>query len=168
MSLTDALAHERRLFYLLFASDDQKEGMAAFLEKRNARLHGPLMAETGPSFPTEGDSALLVDVAEAEPVVGHLRLVHDAVAAHGIPAHVTVLYPFVPRTPDARGPAGDSAAFGAIPAFDYRFDQSFAWARQRSASRRPGRRFARLTLQSTLDGPRIHRTAGCTMSSSRT
>jgi len=34
MSLTDALAHERRLFYLLFASDDQKEGMAAFLETR--------------------------------------------------------------------------------------------------------------------------------------
>jgi enoyl-CoA hydratase len=34
MSLTDALAHERRLFYLLFASEDQKEGMAAFLEKR--------------------------------------------------------------------------------------------------------------------------------------
>ena len=34
MSLTDALAHERRLFYLLFASADQKEGMAAFLEKR--------------------------------------------------------------------------------------------------------------------------------------
>jgi enoyl-CoA hydratase len=34
MGLTDALAHERRLFYLLFASDDQKEGMAAFLEKR--------------------------------------------------------------------------------------------------------------------------------------
>jgi len=30
MSLTDALAHERRLFYLLFASEDQKEGMAAF------------------------------------------------------------------------------------------------------------------------------------------
>lgn len=34
MSLTDALAHERRLFYLLFATEDQKEGMAAFLEKR--------------------------------------------------------------------------------------------------------------------------------------
>ena len=34
MSLTDALVHERRLFYLTFASDDQKEGMAAFLEKR--------------------------------------------------------------------------------------------------------------------------------------
>lgn len=40
MSLSDALAHERRLFYLLFASEDQKEGMAAFLEKRQPEFRG--------------------------------------------------------------------------------------------------------------------------------
>ena len=40
MNLTEALAHERRLFYLLFASEDQKEGMAAFMEKRTPDFKG--------------------------------------------------------------------------------------------------------------------------------
>jgi enoyl-CoA hydratase len=34
MSLRDGLAYERKSFYLLFATDDREEGMAAFLEKR--------------------------------------------------------------------------------------------------------------------------------------
>jgi len=34
------LATEARLFALLFASEDQKEGMAAFIERREARFHG--------------------------------------------------------------------------------------------------------------------------------
>jgi enoyl-CoA hydratase len=38
--LTDGLADERRAFYLLFASQDQKEGMRAFLEKRPAAWKG--------------------------------------------------------------------------------------------------------------------------------
>jgi len=39
-SLSDGLADERRLFFLLFATQDQKEGMAAFLEKRKPNWTG--------------------------------------------------------------------------------------------------------------------------------
>ena len=38
MPLAEGLLLERRLFHSLFASDDQKEGMNAFLEKRAARF----------------------------------------------------------------------------------------------------------------------------------
>jgi len=39
-SLSEGLAAERRAFYYLFASEDQKEGMAAFFEKRPAQWKG--------------------------------------------------------------------------------------------------------------------------------
>jgi enoyl-CoA hydratase len=38
--LAEGLAAERRGFYFLFATEDQKEGMRAFLEKRQARFQG--------------------------------------------------------------------------------------------------------------------------------
>jgi enoyl-CoA hydratase len=40
MSLQSGLAHERRLFYMLFATEDQKEGMDAFINKRQAQWQG--------------------------------------------------------------------------------------------------------------------------------
>jgi enoyl-CoA hydratase len=39
-TLQAGLAHERRLFYMLFSTEDQKEGMSAFLEKRKAQWQG--------------------------------------------------------------------------------------------------------------------------------
>ena len=40
LSLTEGLEFERRAFYFLFATEDQKEGMAAFSEKRSAHWKG--------------------------------------------------------------------------------------------------------------------------------
>lgn len=41
------------------------------------------------------ESAVLIPVPEAEPLVGDLRSEHDPSAAVGVPAHVTLLYPFL-------------------------------------------------------------------------
>jgi enoyl-CoA hydratase len=38
ISLAEGVAFERRVFHALFATDDQKEGMAAFVEKRPAKF----------------------------------------------------------------------------------------------------------------------------------
>ncbi len=40
MTLNEGLEHERKLFYMLFGTDDQKEGMRAFQEKRRAVFVG--------------------------------------------------------------------------------------------------------------------------------
>lgn len=42
------------------------------------------------------ETALIVPVPEAEPLVGRHRRILDHSAPWGVPAHVTVLYPFLP------------------------------------------------------------------------
>jgi enoyl-CoA hydratase len=39
-SLTDGLSTEKELFYSLFSTQDQKEGMRAFIEKRKPKWQG--------------------------------------------------------------------------------------------------------------------------------
>lgn len=47
------------------------------------------------SDPAPRESALVLPVPEAEPYVQRHRFRHDSVALRGVPAHITVLYPFM-------------------------------------------------------------------------
>ena len=75
-----------------------------------------------PASASPGESAILVPVPEAEVVVGHLRARLDPSASRGVPAHVTVLYPFVtPEQMTAALIARAAAAVASVSGFDCRF-----------------------------------------------
>jgi 2'-5' RNA ligase len=57
-----------------------------------ADLEGPETHVSEAGF----ESALIVSVPEAEPCVRHHRFRYDAVALRGVPAHITILFPFMP------------------------------------------------------------------------
>ena len=63
-------------------------------------------------------TAVVVLAPAADPVVGRWRDRHDPHAAAGVPAHVTVLYPWIPA---ADLTAEDERALGAIAAGQDRF-----------------------------------------------
>ena len=69
-------------------------------------------------------SALIVAVPEAEPAVRDLRSTLDRASSWGVPAHVTVLYPFVPPDRLTAAVLRDVAAtIVAQPRFRVRFEQ---------------------------------------------
>jgi 2'-5' RNA ligase len=72
-----------------------------------------------------GTTSLIVVVPEAEAAIGALRQRHDPSAALGVPAHVTVLFPFV----DGDKIDEDALAqlFATLPAFDFVLDRVEQW-----------------------------------------
>jgi 2'-5' RNA ligase superfamily len=67
-------------------------------------------------------SAILLCVPEAEPLVHEWRVMGDPSAAHGVPAHVTLLYPFLPPASIDEGVLGELEwFFRGIDAFGVRF-----------------------------------------------
>jgi 2'-5' RNA ligase len=79
-------------------------------------------------------SALIVEVPEAEPLVKEWRAKHDWSAQHGVPAHITLLFPFIPTEKiDDRLHADLGGLFAAHPAFAFslthvaRFPDEVAW-----------------------------------------
>jgi 2'-5' RNA ligase superfamily len=76
-------------------------------------------------------TALIVAVPEAEYAVGALRLEHDSSAAAGVPAHITILFPFAP--PEKIDEAAVAEVFGPFREFDFvldrieRFEEGGVW-----------------------------------------
>lgn len=74
------------------------------------------------------ESAILLAVPEAEPLVHEWRAKGDPSAAHGVPAHVTLLYPFLPVERLDDGVLGELEwFFRGIDAFPLRFAGVGRW-----------------------------------------
>jgi 2'-5' RNA ligase len=84
--------------------------------------------------PAATETAVLALVPEAEPIVGEHRRRLDPTTAAGVPAHVTVLYPFVPPaevTPATlaalRAAVGSAAPFACTFARTGWFGEDLLW-----------------------------------------
>jgi hypothetical protein len=66
-------------------------------------------------------TALIVPVPEAEPQISELRLAHDSSAARGVPAHVTILFPFLETGELEEAAVAELIAH--FPAFDFELDR---------------------------------------------
>ncbi|MGH3167133.1 MAG: 2'-5' RNA ligase family protein [Trebonia sp.] len=70
-------------------------------------------------------SVLLAEIPEAESLVAPHRRRLDSNASLGIPAHVTVLYPFLPATALDAGVRGELARlFATFPRFSFTLDRT--------------------------------------------
>ncbi len=70
------------------------------------------------------DTAVLLSVPEAEPLVHEWRGKGDPSAAHGVPAHVTLLHPFLPADRIDAGVLEELRwFFQGVDAFDVAFDK---------------------------------------------
>jgi hypothetical protein len=96
----------------------------------------------------ELESALIVPLPEVETLVGHHRAVLDPSAGWGVPAHVTVLYPFLPPVQinedvrqTVRGIVATTPAFGVEFLRTCWFDDTVVWL-----SPHPAEQFRDLTM----------------------
>jgi 2'-5' RNA ligase len=90
-------------------------------------------------------SAVIATVPEAEPVVGEWRLRYTLDAPAGIPAHVTVLFPFVPSAELATVEERVGQIVAAAPAFDLVFSRTARFPEVLYLDPKPAEPFVALT-----------------------
>ena len=71
-------------------------------------------------FQVRGESAVIVPALDVEPLISEFRPADSPRSEQRLPAHLTVMYPFVePRHLSSRIIAGLEAVLSGMPAFDY-------------------------------------------------
>jgi hypothetical protein len=76
----------------------------------------------------QGETAILLAVPEAEALVHDWRAQGDPSAAHGVPAHVTLLYPFLPAERIDEGVLAELTwFFQGVDAFEFGFASVGRW-----------------------------------------
>jgi 2'-5' RNA ligase len=92
------------------------------------------------------ETALICRVPEAEPYISHYRQRFDPPARRNVPAHVTVLYPFLEPTRVDSGVLAELRAIASsIPAFDYRLRETRRFPSSLYLAPEPGDSYAALT-----------------------
>jgi 2'-5' RNA ligase len=92
------------------------------------------------------ESALVVVVPEAEALVGDFRALYDPAARAGVPAHITVLYPFVPPAQiDQEIENSLQVLFQAHAAFDFELAEIREFPGVLYLAPKPDKYFRRLT-----------------------
>lgn len=92
------------------------------------------------------ETALICRVPEAEPFIGHHRQRFDPPARRNVPAHVTVLYPFMePALIDASVLASLREIADSVPCFDYRLRDTRRFPSSLYLAPDPGASFDALT-----------------------
>jgi 2'-5' RNA ligase len=91
-------------------------------------------------------TALIVAVPEAEPLVGEWRAKHDWSAQHGVPAHITLLFPFMPAEKVDEQVLDDLRnMFASQPAFTYRLPRVARFPEVAWLAPEPAKPFQQLT-----------------------
>lgn len=92
------------------------------------------------------ETALICRVPEAERYIGHYRQRFDPSARRNVPAHVTILYPFMaPELVDAEVLATLQAVADSVPCFNYRMSETRRFPVALYLAPNPDSSFAALT-----------------------
>jgi 2'-5' RNA ligase len=91
------------------------------------------------------ESGIILPTPEAEAAVGHLRALHDPQARYGVPAHITLLYPFARPSSVADAVAGLRLLFGREPTFEFSLAEVRRFPATAYLHPEPSATFVRLT-----------------------